>query len=267
MGEDIAQVMVGSAIVVAALMLTVWTVSVVRKDASLVDIFWGFGFVVIAWVSFALGDGNDTRKLIIAVLASVWGLRLTLHIGRRNLGKGEDYRYRAMRRAHPDNFGRWTLVNVYGLQGVLMYAVSLPLQMAQVTGGPDGLEIVGYIGIALWVIGFAFEATGDRQLNRFKADAANKGKVMDRGLWRYTRHPNYFGDSVVWWGHFLIAAASPVMIWTVVSPLIMTFLLTRVSGVPLLERSMARRKPGYTEYMARTSGFFPLPPRKGDAGR
>ncbi len=263
MGEDIAQVMLGSLVAVVALMLAVWGVSVLRKDASLVDIFWGFGFVLVAWVAFALGEGDDSRKLLIAILASVWGLRLTLHIGRRNLGKGEDYRYRAMRRAHPDNFGRWTLLHVFGLQGMLMYAVSLPLQMAAVKGGPEGLQIVDYVGLGLWLIGFGFEALGDFQLNRFKADAANQGKVMDRGLWRYTRHPNYFGDSVVWWGHFLIAAAHPVMVWTVVSPLIMTFLLTRVSGVPLLERSMARRKPGYTEYMERTSGFFPLPPRKG----
>ena len=262
MGADIAQVMVASAVAVLALMIAVWSLSLARKDASIVDIFWGFGFVVVAWVSFAFGDGPDGRKWLVVALASAWGLRLAVHLFRRNWGHGEDWRYRAMRRAHPDNFGRWTLVNVFGLQGLLMYAVSLPLQMAMVQGAPDVFVPVDYIGVALWVLGLAFEAVGDWQLKRFKADPANQGQVMDRGLWRYTRHPNYFGDALLWWGLFLLAAAHPVMIWTVVSPLVMSFLLTRVSGVPLLEMSMKRRKPGYEEYMRKTSGFFPLPPRK-----
>jgi steroid 5-alpha reductase family enzyme len=260
--SDIVTVLLASAGAVVALMLVVWAISVRIGDASIVDIAWGAGFVLVAWVSFALGEGEIERKILITTLASTWGLRLAWHIGRRNLGKGEDYRYRAMRRAHPDHFAAWSLLNVYGLQGALMFAVSLPLQMAQVDGGPEGLVAWDYLGLALWVVGFLFEAVGDRQLKAFKADPANARQVMDRGLWRYTRHPNYFGDACLWWGHFVIAATRPEMLWTVVSPLIMTFLLTRVSGVPLLEANMARRKPGYADYMKRTSAFFPLPPRK-----
>jgi steroid 5-alpha reductase family enzyme len=265
-GEDFAQVLIGSAIGVTALMLAVWSLSVARDDASIVDIFWGFGFVVVAWVAFVLGDGESPRTWLVSILTSVWGLRLTVHLFRRNWGRGEDFRYRAMRRRNPEHFHRWTLLHVFGLQGALMFAVSLPVQMAQVQGGPEGLVAADIAGIALWAIGLSFEAVGDWQLQRFKADPANAGKVMDRGLWRYTRHPNYFGDAVVWWGLFLIAAAHPVMLWTAVGPLIMSVLLTRVSGVPLLEASMARRKPGYQEYMERTSGFFPLPPRRGRGG-
>jgi steroid 5-alpha reductase family enzyme len=261
LGVDAAQVLIGSASGVTALMLAAWSLSVARDDASIVDIFWGFGFVVIAWIAFVLGDAESPRKWLVTLLATAWGLRLTLHLFRRNWGRGEDFRYRAMRRRNPDRFHRWTLLHVFGLQGALMLAVSLPVQMAQVQGGPGGLVIADIAGIVLVAIGISFEAVGDWQLQHFKANPANAGQVMDRGLWRYTRHPNYFGDAVVWWGLFLIAAAHPVMIWTVVSPLLMSFLLTRVSGVPLLEASMARRKPGYQEYMRRTSGFFPLPRR------
>ncbi len=261
MAADIAQVTIGSLAAIAALMLLTWLLSLARKDASIVDIIWGFGFVVVAWTAFALGDGDLARKTVVAVLVSVWGLRLSLHLFRRNWGKGEDFRYRYMRKNNAEHFGRWSLVNVFGLQGVLMFGVSLPVQMAQVRGGSDGLTPIVFVAIAVWAVGFAFEAVGDWQLRRFKADSANQGRVMDRGLWRYTRHPNYFGDAVVWWGIFLLAAARPEMLWTVIGPLIMTFLLTRVSGVPMLERSMARRKPGYEEYMRRTSAFFPLPPK------
>ena len=262
MGTDIAQVIIASAVAIVALMLAVWTLSLQRNDASIVDIFWGFGFVVVGWVAFFVGDGPSGRRWLVVALASAWGLRLAWHLFRRNWGHGEDWRYRAMRRAHPNNFGRWTLVNVYGLQGGLMFVVSLPLQMAMVQGAPDILQPIDILGIVLWVAGLAFEAVGDWQLKQFKANPANKGELMDRGLWRYTRHPNYFGDALLWFGMFLFAAAHPVMIWTIIGPVAMSVLLTRVSGVPLLEASMVRRKPGYADYMRRTSGFIPLPPKK-----
>lgn len=260
--SDIAQVLVASAVAIAILMVSVWAVSVRIKDASIVDIFWGFGFVLVAWVSAFVGDGDQDRTALIVILTTAWGLRLTLHLLNRNWGRGEDFRYQAMRKAHPGNFAVWSLVSVYGLQGVLMYLVSLPVQMTAVSGGPDGLGPLAYVGAAVWVVGFAFEAIGDWQLRQFKADPANAGKVMDRGLWRYTRHPNYFGDAVVWWGLFLVCASRPEMLWVVISPIIMSTLLTRVSGVPLLEKAMARRKPGYAEYMERTSPFFPRPPKR-----
>jgi steroid 5-alpha reductase family enzyme len=259
---DFLQVLLASAGAIAVLMLFVWAISVAIRDASVVDIAWGFGFVVTGWTAFLVGDGPSPRSWLMVALVSIWGLRLTLHLAKRNIGKGEDFRYQRMRAEHPANFPLWTLANVFGLQGALMFVVSLPVQMAMVAGGPDSLTLLDFAGVALWVIGLAFEAIGDLQLQRFKADPANQGKVMDRGLWRYTRHPNYFGDAVVWWGHFLVCASRPEMLWTVVGPLAMSFLLTRVSGVPMLERSMAKRKPGYAEYMERTSGFFPLPPRE-----
>lgn len=261
---EFAVILLASAAAIAGLMVVVWAISLAIHDASIVDIAWGFGFVVTAWVALLAGDGPEPRGFLAAALVSAWGLRLTLHLARRNLGKGEDFRYRRMREQHPRNFPLWSLANVYGLQGALMFIVSLPVQAAMVSGGPD-LGVLDGVGAAVWAAGLLFESVGDWQLARFKADPANQGKVMDRGLWRYTRHPNYFGDALVWWGHFLVAAARPEMLWTVVSPLVMTFLLTRVSGVPLLERSMAARKPGYREYMERTSAFFPLPPRR--AGR
>ncbi len=262
MSSDLVQVMLASAGAVVVLMLVVWAISVAIKDASIVDLAWGFGFVVVAWVAFVAGDSTGARTVLAPILASVWGLRLALYLAKRNLGHGEDYRYQAMRRAHPNNFPIWSLVSVYGLQGALMFVVSLPLQAVQAGEGRQELGLIDGLGIALFIIGILFEAVGDWQLARFKADPSNKGKVMDRGLWRYTRHPNYFGDATLWWGLFCFAAGRPEMLWTVISPLAMTFLLTRVSGVPLLEKSMARRKPGYAEYMKRTSGFFPLPPRK-----
>lgn len=259
---NLGEVMLASAGGIVVLMLVVWGISVAIKDASIVDIAWGFGFVVVAWVAFAAGDSTGPRTLLVPILASAWGLRLTLHLANRNLGKGEDFRYQAMRKAHSRNFALWSLVSVYGLQGALMFLVSLPLQAVQAGDARQELGLIDALGILLFAGGLVFEAIGDWQLAQFKANPANKGLVMDRGLWRYSRHPNYFGDAMLWWGLFCFAAGRPEYLWTVVSPLAMSFLLTRVSGVPLLEKSMARRKPGYAEYMQRTSGFFPLPPKR-----
>lgn len=261
MPDDLAQVLLSSAGAVLALMLVSWVISVVLKDASIVDIIWGFGFVVVAWVAFATGDGYEARKLLIAALASIWGLRLSIHLFIRNHGKGEDYRYRAMRRYWGTRFPLISLFTVFGLQGVLMFLVSLPLQVAQLSGMPDSFTAMDIIGTAVWVVGFGFESIGDLQLARFKKDPANAGKVMDQGLWRYTRHPNYFGDAVLWWGIFLVAAARPANVLVILSPIVMTVLLTRVSGVPLLEKSLTRRREGYADYIARTSSFVPRPPK------
>jgi steroid 5-alpha reductase family enzyme len=245
-----------------ALMLGVWLLSLALRDASVVDVFWGIGFVLIAWVTYAAGDGWQPRGLLVAGLVTVWGLRLALHLARRNLGKPEDPRYAAMRRRHGERFWLVSLGTVFLLQGAAMWVVSLPVQMAQVADSPDHLTALDVLGMLGFACGLAFEAVGDRQLERFKADESSAGQVMDRGLWRYTRHPNYFGDALVWWGLFLIALSHTGYWWTVVGPLTMTLLLTRISGVPLLERRMARTRPGYAEYMRRTSGFIPLPPRR-----
>jgi steroid 5-alpha reductase family enzyme len=239
----------------------VWLISVVMRDASIVDIAWGAGFVVVAWTAFAVGDGPESRKWLITLMVSAWGLRLSGYLAWRNLGKGEDYRYQKMRKYWGDRFPIVSLFTVFLLQGVLMFVVSLPVQMAQMSGGPDGLVWISFVGLGVFAVGLFFETVGDLQLAAFKADPANEGKVMDRGLWRYTRHPNYFGDFVVWWGIFLVAMARPELAWTAIGPLVMSVLLIRVSGVALLERNLKRRRPGYEEYIKRTSSFFPLPPR------
>lgn len=247
--------------VILVLMTGLWLLSLRLKNSSIVDIFWGAGFVITAWVSFAqTPDGFLPRKLLIAVLATIWGLRLSSYIFLRNRGKGEDFRYRKMREKAGDNWAGQSFARVFLLQGLLMWIISMPLLAAQMGTKAGRLTVVDLTGMLVWLVGFVFEAVGDAQLKRFKADPANRGKVMDRGLWRYTRHPNYFGDAVQWWGFYLIAAAAGGW-WSVFSPILMTFLLVRVSGAALLEKTLAVR-PGYAEYIRATSGFFPWLPRR-----
>jgi steroid 5-alpha reductase family enzyme len=252
MTEDIA---LAAAIGIGLLMIATWLVSLALRDASIVDIVWGLGFVAVAWISVLVGT-DDRRSLLVAALTTIWGLRLTFYLAWRNLGKGEDYRYQAMRRRYGARFGAVSLFVVFGFQGVLMWIVSLPVQTA--TGDTTGpLDL---LGILLWTIGIVFETVGDLQLARFKAKPQNKGRVLDTGLWRYTRHPNYFGDFCVWWGIFGIALAGGAW-WSIVGPLVMTALLMRYSGAGLLEKTIGRRRPGYDEYVRRTNAFFPGPPK------
>ena len=246
----------------AALMLFVWLLSLAARDVSIADIFWGLGFVLIALVAFTVTSGYPGRKLLVTVLTTAWGLRLSLYLLWRNWGKGEDFRYRAMRARHGARFSLVSLYLVFGLQGALMWLVSLPVQIAQLSPLPGRLTWVDGCGAVVCLVGILFEAVGDWQLARFKAEPANRGRVMDHGLWAYTRHPNYFGDAVFWWGLFLIAMATPAGTWTIIGPLTMTFLLRRVSGVALLERSLVKTRPGYTEYIRRTPALFPWFPRR-----
>lgn len=249
-----------TALTAVGMFIIMWVVSVAARDASIVDPFWGVSFVVLAWVSFAVGGDPGTRQLLTALLVSMWGLRLSVFLAARNLGRGEDYRYRAMRR----RWGRWfplvSLGTVFILQAALAWIVSLPVQVAMLHS--NGLGWISVGGAALWLIGLLFETIGDWQLARFKAGEENAGKVMDRGLWRYTRHPNYFGDFCVWWGLFAVAVSDTSMMWTVVGPIVMSILLLKVSGVALLERTITARRPGYADYAARTSAFIPMPPRR-----
>ena len=245
-----------------AMMLVLWLVSLAIRNASIVDIFWGAGFVVIATITFVQSDGYPARKLLITYMAVIWGLRLAIHIGWRNHGKGEDFRYQAMRKRIGERFALVSLFTVFGLQGVLMWVISLPLQIAQISREPARLTWLDLFGAGLWVIGFLFEAIGDLQLTLFRVNPANKGKVMDRGLWAYTRHPNYFGDALLWWGFFVIALATPPGWWTVISPVLMTTLLMKVSGVALLEKTLVKTRPEYRYYVRRTSAFFPRPPKR-----
>ena len=253
--------MVTSAIAIFVLMVATWLVSLKLKNASIVDIIWGFGFVVVAWTVRFTVDGNSTRQLLLVAATSVWGLRLATYLWWRNHGHGEDYRYKAMRRKHGERFGLVSLYTVFGTQGLLMWIVSLPVQLGQVRHTPD-VGILAIIGGVLWTIGLAFEAIGDAQLTAFKSDPANSGIVMNTGLWRYTRHPNYFGDCCVWWGLGLIAAETRLGLWGLIGSAVMNILLRRVSGVTLLERSLKKRRAGYEEYIKVTSPFIPRPPRK-----
>ena len=191
---------------------------------------------------------------------SIWGLRFSGYLAWRKRGAPEDFRYQAMRRHWGPRFPIISLVTVFLLQGVLLFVVSLPAQLGQVRATPD-LGVLAYLGVAVWAVGFGFETIGDAQLARFKADPTSAGQVMDRGLWRYTRHPNYFGDACVWWGIALVAAETGLGAIGIIGAVVMNVLLVRVSGVPMLEKSMAKRRPGYTEYVRRTSGFIPRPPK------
>jgi len=244
---------------VIALMIALWIVSLMLTDASIVDIFWGLGFVVVAWTAYALTWPGALRPLVVCVMTTVWGVRLAAHLAWRNLGHGEDYRYRAMRQAHGRLFPLVSLGTVFLLQALLMWIVSLPIQAAQAPGATSPLGWIDAAGIALWVTGLSFEAIADAQLARFKRSSSGTGAVMDRGLWRYSRHPNYFGDCLVWWGFGLMAIATGAW-WSLAGPVVMTVLLVKVSGVALLEKTITERRPAYREYMARTSAFIPWPP-------
>lgn len=258
--EALLPVLATSALALAGALVALWLLSLWLRDASIIDIFWGIGFVIVAWIAFANGDGTPTRKVLIAGATTIWGLRLAGYLAWRNLGHGEDPRYQRMRAHHGDRFWLVSLYSVFGLQGALTLVVSLPVQLGQAIPGPP-LGAFDGLGALLVVIGLTFETVGDLQLARFKADPENEGRVMDRGLWRYTRHPNYFGDAVVWWGLGAMALAVPGGFVALLGPLVMTGLLLRVSGVALLERSLRRSKPGYADYVARTSAFVPWPPK------
>lgn len=251
-----------AALIILAMMVGLWLLSLWLKDASIVDIFWGTGFVITAWVYFFLTpDGFLPRKLLIALLTTIWGLRLSTHILLRNWGKGEDFRYQKWRQESGKKWWWYSFIKVFALQGLLMWIISIPLLAAQFNPAPASLIWLDYLGVIIWGLGFFFEAVGDWQLSRFKSNPENKGKLLNTGLWRYTRHPNYFGDAAQWWGFYLIAAAAGGY-WAIYSPVIMTLLLRNVSGVSLLEKTMKDTKPGYKEYVEKTNAFIPWFPRE-----
>ncbi len=248
-------------VAVLALVLVIWLIGKSIGRYNVIDVGWGLGFVVIAWVDlgWSAGHGDTVRRTVVTVLVSVWGLRLATYIGLRSRGRGEDPRYAELLATAPRNPDLHALVVVYLTQALAMWFVSLPVQVSMFERGPT--SALTWIGVAVWVVGFFFESVGDGQLDTFRRDPESRSKVMDRGLWRYTRHPNYFGDACQWWGLFLVAAQQLVGACTILSPVVMTYTLTSKTGKPTLEKGMEQRRPGYTEYVARTSGFFPLPPR------
>ena len=245
----------GLAMVCAAAGCT-WVLSLARQNVSIVDALWSLMFVMSAGVYAAGAASLGPRAWVTLVLVTVWALRLSIYITLRNWGHGEDRRYQAIRARNQPYFAAKSLYLIFALQAALAWIISLPLLGAILN--PSPLQIIDYLGIVLWLLGFSFEAGGDWQLARFKSDPANQGKVMDRGFWRLTRHPNYFGDFCVWWGFFLIAVSAGAW-WSVFGPVLMSILLMRVSGVTLLEKDITDRRPRYAEYMRRTNAFFPGP--------
>lgn len=254
----IASLLLGGSIVL-------WGVSLARRDASVVDVAWGAMFVAAALVAVGRGVLSSPWQPVQMGMVAVWGLRLAVHIGVRNRGKGEDRRYAAMRETHGERFGWVSLFTVFLLQGALATLLSAPLVIVHLR--PVVRPAWCWIGAALWLAGFFWEAVGDAQLVRFQRDPASRGRVLDTGLWRYSRHPNYFGEALLWWGYGAFALAVPGGFWALFSPLAVTFLLLRVSGVPLLEKGIESRRPGYADYVRRTPSFFPWIPRRAGAAR
>lgn len=237
-----------------------WIISVVIKDASIADRLWGPGFVLVAWLALWRSGASDIKSLLVAVLTTLWGLRLALHIAVRSAGKGEDKRYVNMRAESGDSFVWISFFKVFMLQGFILLLNSLALIFA-ITGG-GALRLLDYFALVLWSAGFAIEATADWQLLQFKKKSANAGRIMQGGLWAFSRHPNYFGETLVWWSVFLFALSRPYGYLTVISPLLITWLLLKVSGVALLEKVRYSGDSEYERYKARVSPFIPLPPKK-----
>lgn len=263
---DIVQLLLLNAAVSVALFLGLWAINVAIKDPSFIDSWWALGMVVMAITSFAITGGGDPHRLALTVLCTVWGLRLGVYLLMRWRQHGPDRRYSTMMHLAQTERGwgyaKASLLLVFALQMPLQFAVCLPVQLGQVTAA-GALGALGWAGVALALVGILFESLGDWQLVRFKKDPANAGKVLMSGLWRYTRHPNYFGDACVWWGLWLIAAETGwIGAASVVGPILITFLLTKWSGVPTTEGRMRRKKPDYEAYVARTSSFIPMPPKK-----
>jgi steroid 5-alpha reductase family enzyme len=236
-----------------------WLASVALRNVNVVDSLWGVMLAASAVCYALLLPTTGARSILALVLVAVWAARLCVYITWRNWGEPEDHRYRAIRRNN-EPFAWKSLYVVFGLQAVLAWVISLSLHAA--IAGTVPLGALDYVGVLLWLIGFSFESVADVQLARFKASSANAGRVLDRGLWRYTRHPNYFGEFCIWWGFYCFAVAAGGW-WALVSPLLMSVLLLRVSGVTLLEQTIRERRPAYADYVRRTSAFFPWPPRDG----
>lgn len=251
-----------SFLIIWAYMTVVWLISLAKEDSGIVDIFWGMGFVLLAGVYYALAEGFAGRKLLVTALVLVWGLRLSIRIFLRNWGRDEDFRYRAWREEAGAKYWWFSYFKVFFLQGGILVGVAAPVLIAQFNAAPNDFTVFDFLGVGVWGVGFFFEAIGDWQLDRFKSDPANKGQVMRGGLWAYTRHPNYFGDAMIWWGLFLIALGTSGGFWTIYSPILMTWLLLKVSGVALLEKTMVATKPGYQAYVESTNSFFPWFPRQ-----
>jgi steroid 5-alpha reductase family enzyme len=261
---SLIEFLVVNAALSAACFVGLWLVGLRLRDVSFVDSWWALGMAVIAWTSFLQAGEATPRRWLLAGLCTLWALRLGGYLLWRWRKNGPDRRYTTMlgkaKTERGWSFATSSLLLVFALQAPLQFVVCLPIQLGQAAADKP-LGVLAWIGAALAVVGVAFESIGDFQLAHFKSDPDNKGKVMDQGLWRFTRHPNYFGDACVWWGLFLIAAETPLGLWSLPAPILLTFLLTRWSGVPTVEGRLRRSRPGYEDYVTRTSSFIPWPPK------
>ena len=259
------EILTNNAVLILAVMLLLLLVAVRIGDVSFIDAVWGAGMALLAAASWWQVGDRGPRATLIAGMAVIWGLRLGIHLYLRWRSAGEDPRYTKILGPARDKgrFASGAFKRVFGPQAVLLWITCLPAQMGAAASGSAAVGAMAMAGAALWLLGMVFETVGDWQLAAFRADPASKGKVLDAGLWHYTRHPNYFGDACVWWGIWLAAAEAgwPVALGSMIGPLFLTFTLTRWSGKPLLEQGLAKSRPGYAEYVARTSGFIPWPPR------
>ena len=253
----------GEAALAVFICLTVlWAVSVAIRDASIIDIFWGAGFVVCNWVSLALYAGDiSSRQWLVHALVTLWGLRLAIHLFIRNAGHGEDARYQRWRAAGGPNWWLKTWYRIYLFQGLIMMIVAAPVIVVNMPGAQPALGWLDGLGLLVWLCGFTFEVVSDQQLIVFKRNPDNSGKVLDTGLWRYSLHPNYFGDALQWWGIWLVVAGAPGGIYTFIGPALMTATFIFISN-GVLERALTRSRPDYKAHIERTSRFFPLPPRR-----
>jgi steroid 5-alpha reductase family enzyme len=249
---------------IVVVMLALWALALRLKDVSFIDGVWGLGMVLLAGATFVQTDGDPLRKGLLTGLCAVWGIRLGVHLLKRWRAHGPDRRYQALLKSRANKgqgFAPASLMFVFLPQAVLLWLTCLPVQLGQVAATP-AVGWIGWTGAALALLGIVFETVGDAQLSAFKRDPDSKGKVLDTGLWRYTRHPNYFGDACVWWGLWLVAAETTPGLFAILGPIFLTFTLTKWSGAPTTEGGMHKSRPGYADYVARTSGFFPLPPKK-----
>jgi steroid 5-alpha reductase family enzyme len=244
---------VGLAIAVAA-----WLVSIGKRNASIADSLWSLLFLAMTVTYIALAPALSERAYLLLFIVTVWAVRLSVFITLRNWGAPEDRRYQAIRADNEPGFWLKSLYVVFGLQAILAWIISMPLLGTVLGASPLGW--LDFAAVMLWLVGFGFESIGDQQLAHFRADPSNRGKVLDAGLWRYTRHPNYFGEACIWWAYYLFALAAGAW-WTIIGPVLVSFLLLRVSGVTLLEKDIGERRPDYRDYIRRTNAFFPGPPR------
>jgi len=260
--ELTAQVLIYNFASVTLMMLCGWIYSLIKNNVTLADSLWGLGFIIIAWITFFHGNGYLCRKILITVPVTLWGLRLFIHIAKRNRGKGEDPRYTEWRNQYGAGFKYVSLFKVFLVQGVFLWIISLSIQIGGLSDKSSHLTFFDFAGLAIWCAGFLIESFADYQLAAFLNNPVNRGRVMNRKLWRYSRHPNYFGESAIWWGIFIISLSVPYGYFSIISPIVITYTLLRITGVTLMEKTVFGNNPEYKDYVETTSSFIPWFPRK-----